>query len=68
MSKDVSFSTFPSDKYSALALLYTQNQDLSGLSAEEIVDLYDDAYQSIRRHSNDKKPSFFGGATGVGKV
>lgn len=42
-----SFSTFPSDKKDALALLYVQNQDLTGKSPEDVVAMYNDAYIRI---------------------
>ena len=34
----------------AIAFLYVQNQDLSGLSPEEIYDKYRDAYKKIHYH------------------
>lgn len=46
------FKTFPADKYEALALLYLQNQDLSGLTPEEVYDKYEDSYRKIRLHKS----------------
>ena len=37
---DYSFSTFPKNEYEALALLYTQNQDLKGKSIQQIAEIY----------------------------
>ena len=37
-----------------LAMLYVQNQDLSGLSPEELFDKYKEAYDKIKIHS--RKP------------
>lgn len=41
---------FPNSEIEALALLYVQNQDLSGLTPEEIYDKYRDAYKRIHDH------------------
>ncbi len=41
------FTAFPSDRRSALAILYLQNQDLSGKTPEEIAHMYNDAYGRI---------------------
>lgn len=46
---------FPSSKFEALAMLYLQNQDLSGLTPEEIYDKYQDAYERIYSHRQAKK-------------
>ena len=45
---------FPNSEIEALALLYVQNQDLSGLTPEEIYDKYRDAYK--RSHDHKQKP------------
>lgn len=50
MSDKVKLSSFPADKYEALALLYIQNQDLSNISPEELYDKYADAYDKIKKH------------------
>ena len=39
---DVSLSTFPTSKISALAMLYLEKQDLSTLTPEELLDKYDE--------------------------
>lgn len=41
-------SDFPSTKYEALAMLYMQSQDLSGLTPKEILEKYDKAYEEIK--------------------
>ena len=38
MPDQVTLNTFPDSKYEALAMLYLQNQDLSGLTPAEILD------------------------------
>lgn len=48
MSDKTDLYTFPSSEFEALALLYIQNQDLSGLTPEEIYDKYHEAYNKIR--------------------
>lgn len=47
-------NTFPASEAQALALLYVQNQDLSGLTPEEIYDKYRDAYERIYKHKSGK--------------
>lgn len=51
-SEKVSLSTFPSDRRDALAILYMQNQDLSGKTPEEIADMYDEAWDRISKEFN----------------
>lgn len=53
MSESVSFTSFPSNKIDAVTMLYLQNQDLSGLTPEQIADKYDDAYYAIKQRFND---------------
>lgn len=52
---NTSLSTFPSSKISALTMLYLQNQDLSNLSPEELLDKYDEVYQKILEFNYSKK-------------
>ena len=52
---DTALRTFPDSKIEALAMLYLQSQDLSGLTPEEILDKYDDAYQKIKAHNREKR-------------
>ena len=58
MSDKVSFNTFPSTESQALALLYVQKQDLSGLTPEEIYDKYRDAYERICKHKTKSSSAF----------
>ena len=37
-------------KYESLAMLYLQNQDISDLSPEELLDKYEEVYQKICKH------------------
>lgn len=54
-------STFPSDKFDALAMLYVQRQDLSGLTPEELLNLYEDARKKMRDQSKlNSKPQSVG--------
>ena len=41
--------TFPKNSIEALALLYLQNQDLSGHTPEELVELFYDAQNRIAK-------------------
>lgn len=54
MSDKTTLNTFPASELQALALLYVQNQDLSGLSPEEVYDKYRDAYERIGKYRRDK--------------
>lgn len=48
-------SSFPDNKYEALALLYVQHQDISGLTPEQLFDMYQDAYNKIRAHEKEAR-------------
>lgn len=48
------FNAFPNNKQSALTMLYLQNQDLSNLSPEELLDKYDEVYDKLKKYSNSK--------------
>ena len=54
MSDKAILNAFPASELQALALLYVQNQNLSGLSPEEIYDKYRDAYERIGKYRRDK--------------
>ncbi|KAB2444955.1 hypothetical protein [Bacillus luti] len=65
MANNVDLNTFPSTKTQALTMLYLQNQDLTGKTPSELVDLYISVTEEIReafRTSGGKRPSakFFG--------
>lgn len=47
MSNDVTLRTFPRSSIEALAMLYVENQDLSDSTPEQILDMYQDAYERI---------------------
>ena len=47
---------FPADKYEALALLYIQQQDISGLTPKELVAKYDDVLKEMRKPESEMKP------------
>ncbi len=47
MANDVTLRTFPRSFQEALAILYLENQDLSGFTPEQLVDMYHDAYEKI---------------------
>lgn len=65
-NENVSLYAFPSDRNEALAILYLQNQDLSGKTPEELANMYADArnriyaeFKAIRERERQKqnKPS-----------
>ena len=48
-------NTFPSNKYEALTMLYLENQDLSELTPEKLLDKYVDTYNQIRKYASSKR-------------
>lgn len=46
---------FPSNIPEALAMLYLQNQGLSGKTPEDVVGLYYDAYYKIHKHHGEAR-------------
>ena len=48
-------TSFPTNKSEALTMLYLQNQDLSGLTPEEIFYKYQDAYKKIHKCNTGAK-------------
>ena len=47
MSSNVTLKTFPRSFQEALAMLYVENQDLSGSTPEQLLDMYWDAHEKI---------------------
>ena len=43
-------SDFPKSDLEALAMLYTEAQDLAGKTPEEVAMIYFEAYRAIRNH------------------
>lgn len=54
---ETTLRTFPSTKAEALAMLYVQSQDLSNATPEELLDMYTDAYERIKKANGKKQPS-----------
>jgi hypothetical protein len=52
---DNTFHTFPETVTEALAMLYVQNQDLSGVTPEGLLDMYQDAYKRIKAYRQEKR-------------
>lgn len=50
---------FPSTKIDALTILYLQNQDLTNISPEELVKLYDDTHERINAVVSQKVNAHF---------
>ena len=55
MNDSVSLSTFPANKFEAIAMLYVQQQDLSGKTPEEIYDLYETTVDQLRTHYKENR-------------
>lgn len=53
MSNEVKLNTFPDNELEAIAMLYVQNQDLSGKSPEELLVMYYEAYDKMRLYSRE---------------
>lgn len=53
------FGSFPNNKIAALTLLYMQNQDLSSLSPESVLDKYDEVYKKLFLHQEKKRKKRF---------
>ena len=57
------YRSFPETETEALAMLYVQHQDLTGITPEGLLDMYQDAYQKIterrreKRNANQKSPA-----------
>ena len=52
---DNAFRTFPDGKLEALTMLYLQNQDLSDLTPEALLDKYDDTYEKLKAYNRAKR-------------
>lgn len=50
MANDIFLKTFPKNECEALAMLYIQNQDLSGLTPEQLLEKYQETYDKISEH------------------
>lgn len=57
MSDSTAFNIFPSSEEEAVAMLYVQQQDLSGKSPSEIYTMYQEAYFEIRKDKREKQKS-----------
>lgn len=54
MADNTHLESFPTNKFEALAILYLQHQNLSGVSPEQLLDWYQDVYAKMRDHERDK--------------
>jgi|GEM_PF-1927103 len=53
MSTEVSL--FPSTRTEALTMLYLQNQDLSNVSTDELVQMYADTHEKIKEGFKERR-------------
>lgn len=44
---DTILRTFPSNEIEALAMLYVKNQDLTDVTPEDLLNMYDNAYETM---------------------
>ncbi len=49
MTDTIKLQTFPATRFEALAILYLQNQDLSGKTPEEIMEMYLKTEQALKK-------------------
>lgn len=54
MADNTHLESFPTNKFEALAILYLQHQNLSGVGPEQLLDWYQDVYAKMRDHERDK--------------
>ena len=59
MADGVSLDVFPSDRFEALAMLYLQNQDLSGKTPTELHDMYWSVLKEIQADYREKRKNGF---------
>ncbi len=55
MTDTIKLQTFPATRFEALAILYLQNQDLSGKTPEEIMEMYLETEQALKKADIDIK-------------
>ena len=58
MSDSVNFHAFPRCREEALAMLFLQNQDLSGLTPTQIQEEFWKAYNEINRDYKERRDYF----------
>lgn len=59
MANDVNLSTFPSDRFDALAMLFLQNQDLIGKTPTEIQTMFFEARKELLRDYQQKRNNHY---------
>lgn len=52
-NESIKLISFPDSDIQALAILYTQNQDLKGKSVKEVAKIYYDAYYELAYDTKD---------------
>ena len=52
-NESIKLISFPDSDIQALAMLYTQNQDLKGKSVKEVAKIYYDAYYELAYDTKD---------------
>lgn len=57
--EEVTVKVFPQNDIEALAMLYVRSQDLSDITPEELLDMYDSAYETMVAVRNKQHESGF---------
>ena len=52
MNNEIQFNTFPKNRYEALTMLYLKNQDLTGVSPEELYDMCSKVRKAIQTQAS----------------
>lgn len=64
MNESINLSTFPKNSSQALAMVYLNSLNLTGKSPEDIVRIYNDAYERIEAEQEKIKEKADDGSTG----
>jgi len=51
----ITLNTFPNNRVSALTMLFLENQDLSGLTPEQLAANYDDVFEKINLYFRETR-------------
>lgn len=63
MNESINLSAFPKNSYQALAMVYLNSLNLTGKSPEDIVHIYNDAYERIETEQEKIKEKADDGST-----
>ncbi|RIJ64127.1 hypothetical protein [Rummeliibacillus sp. POC4] len=52
---EIKLNTFPNSKADALTMLYLENQDLTNVTPEQLVDKYLEAHEKVNKRIREKR-------------